>query len=344
MIRFQATYFDGQTSKAQAVVVGYDGQHLSLHSADGNIQLRYFLKECVITPASGHAPRIIKLPDNQQFESGDLNAVAALEVEAGGNRGMRAVHWLESHWKPVAGCLAGAMLCVWAFIVHAIPFLAEKAADAIPPEITRTVSHKTLSVLDKRFFEPSELSAEKKTDIQNLFQTIADALQVDFQYQLAFRRSPQIGPNAFALPAGIIVITDEIVELAANERELASILAHEIAHVEKRHGLRSMLQHAGVFFVVSVLAGDITSITSTAGTLPTILVESGYSRRFETEADEFAGRFLIGQGWGTQPLQDMLQRLAASHPDFPSLTWLSSHPDIQQRIENLRKLEHSHIP
>ena len=339
MIRFRATYFDGQTSKPHAVEVGYDGQYLSLRNAGDGIQLKYFLKDCVITPALGQAPRIIKLPGRQQCESSDLDAIAALERQAGTNRGMRSVHWLESRWKLVTGCLAGAVVCIWAFIIYAIPFLAEKAAYAIPPEITQTVSHKTLAVLDKRFFQPSELSSDRKTDVQNLFQTVADALLVEFQYQLEFRRSPQIGPNAFALPAGIIVITDEIVELAANERELASILAHEIAHVERRHGLRSMLQHAGVFFVVSVLAGDITSITGTAGTLPTILVESGYSRRFETEADEVAGRFLIQQGWSTQPFQDMLQRLADSHPDFPSLTWLSSHPDIQQRIENLQKLE-----
>ena len=50
-------------------------------------------------------------------------------------------------------------------------------------------------------------------------------------YQLEFRHGGYIDANAFALPSGIIVMTDELVELAKSDDELISVLAHEIGHV-----------------------------------------------------------------------------------------------------------------
>ena len=112
-----------------------------------------------------------------------------------------------------------------------------------------------------------------------------------------------------------------------------------MAHVEKRHALRSLLQNAGVFLLISILVGDVTSITSIAASLPTLLMESGYSRHFETEADEAAGYWLIRKGWGTKPLQDILMRLALLQRGVSGPTWLSTHPDTTRRIAHLRALE-----
>jgi len=160
-----------------------------------------------------------------------------------------------------------------------------------------------------------------------------------FTYRLEFRQGGGLGANALALPSGAIVITDELVALAGDDMEIAAILAHEMTHVEKRHALRSLLQDAGVFLLISILVGDVTSVTSIAASLPTLLVKSGYSRRFESEADEAAGYWLIHKGWGTRPLQDILRRLAIHQKGLAGPSWLSTHPDTNRRIAHLQALE-----
>ena len=147
-----------------------------------------------------------------------------------------------------------------------------------------------------------------------------------------------MGANAFALPSGLIIMTDDLVRLAEDDRELGAVLLHEMAHVERRHGVRALLQHAGVFLIVSTLAGDLTAITSLAGALPTMLVESGYSRDFEREADRDAARRMLEMGWGTGPFARMLRRLGAGRAGLPSDV-TSSHPLIEERVRNLRALE-----
>jgi len=148
-----------------------------------------------------------------------------------------------------------------------------------------------------------------------------------------------IGANAFALPSGIVVITDELVALSANDDELVAIFAHEIDHVKERHALRSILQGTGVFLLATLLTGDVTSIANFASFLPALLIEKGYSRDFERDADQEAGSLLLSLGKGTQPFQDILSKIDASHPQTLKLGVFSTHPETVQRIADLKKLD-----
>ena len=76
-----------------------------------------------------------------------------------------------------------------------------------------------------------------------------------------------------------------------------------------------------------------------AATLPTLLVESGYSRKFEKEADQAAGTYFIRNGRGTQPYRDILLRLSENRPEYPIMSMISSHPETEKRIKYLQELE-----
>jgi Zn-dependent protease with chaperone function len=201
------------------------------------------------------------------------------------------------------------------------------------------LSRQTLAVLDTRFLEPSELGADRSAHLQNLFHGLVDRKRPPVNYRLEFRKSGRVGANAFALPSGLIVMTDELVGLAENDRELIGVLAHEIAHVENRHGLRVLFQNAGTLLLVSALAGDVASISAAGETLPMLLIESGYTRRFEKEADRAAGTYLIRMGWGTACLQNILARLAKTAPIHPAFALFSTHPDLEERIGYLKKMD-----
>jgi Zn-dependent protease with chaperone function len=249
------------------------------------------------------------------------------------------VNFLESGWKTALACLLGLFLCLWGFVAAGIPFLAKMAATAVPAAVTDRLSRQILTMLDASFLEPSELGADRSVHLQNLFHGLVDRKRSPVNFRLEFRKSGQVGANAFALPSGLIVMTDELVGLAENDRELIGVMAHEVAHVENRHGLRVLFQNAGTLVLVSALAGDMSSITAAGENLPTLLIESGYSRRFEKEADRAAGTYLIRMGWGTVSLQNILARLDQTAPIHPAFALFSTHPDLEERIGYLKKMD-----
>ena len=341
MIELKGTYFDGQSSKAHSVFIFSDGQHIRITGTADVLPLMFALADCQLTPPMGRTRRSILLPNGGRCDTHDLRAFRKLERWSGENRILRLVNFIESRWRLVAGCLFGLIACVWVFTVHGLPFAAEKIAYSLPLEIMESVSEKTLQTLDGGFFEPSGLIPEKVDHLNMLFDQLVAENDAGSHCRLVLRSSPRAGPNAFALPSGMIVVTDDLVNIAENDRELSGIFVHEIAHVEKRHSLRMLFQSTGVFLLISVMVGDVASITSIAATLPTVLLESGYSRKFETEADLVAGSYLVRKGWGTRPLQNILKRLSAVAPAHSGPTAMSTHPDIEQRIRYLQDLEAS---
>lgn len=339
MIPFSGTYFDGKSSKPYPVSISFDGIYLHISGAGGTPELEIPLRNCRFTPPLGKTRRSLLLPNGARCDTQDLPAFAFLEKSKSANRGMRLVHFLESRWRLAAGCLLCLIACVWVFTAYGIPLLAKHVAYTIPTEISEKVSRKTLQMLDQNFFKPSELDSARVAELQETFHNLGREAESDFNYRLLFRRSPRIGPNAFALPSGQIVMTDELVTLAENDEELVGILVHEMAHVDQRHGMRMLFQNAGAFLLISALVGDVASITSMAATLPTLLVKSGYSRKFEREADQAAGAYFIRKGRDTKSYRDILLRLSENRPENPAMSMISSHPETEKRIKYLQELE-----
>jgi predicted Zn-dependent protease len=155
--------------------------------------------------------------------------------------------------------------------------------------------------------------------------------------------------NAFAAPGGLIFVSRGLLACADSEDTVAAILAHEIAHVVKQHGLQAIkksrvttaltsvaiatAQTAGsdeLAKLTSVFEESITDITST-------LVDSGYSRAFEKEADLMGVEILKREGYDPNALVRMLAamktRLKPGGPDFAK-----THPDPEVRIAEIRKV------
>ncbi len=338
MTEFKGTYFDGNSSRAYPVTISFDEAFVHISGQEELDLLEFALERCIITPPLGNTRRAIRFPNGARCETDDLDAVRRLDKLRGTNFGMHIVTYFESRWKMTLVCLACLILSICAFIKYGIPFVAEQAAAGVPMELAETISNNTLEALDDRIFEPSALKPEKIGKIVEIFLKLKNERVSRFKYRLEFRNGSKIGPNAFALPSGLIIITDQLVELTENDDELVGVFIHEITHVEERHGLRYVLQNAGVFLLVSTLVGDVSSITSTAATLPTILVESGYSRQFEREADEAAGLYLITSGIGTKSFQDILVKIAKGK-EIKGVSMFSSHPDTAKRVKNLQELE-----
>jgi Zn-dependent protease with chaperone function len=132
-------------------------------------------------------------------------------------------------------------------------------------------------------------------------------------------------------------MTDPLVKKAKADEEIYGVLAHEIVHVREQHGMRSVLQNSAVFLLWTLMTGDVSTIAGMGSALPAMMAQSGYSRGFETEADEGAADYMIQAGWGTKPLADLLQRIDPEQSHLGETgEWIATHPLTEKRVQRLQ--------
>jgi hypothetical protein len=339
--QFDAIYYDGKTSARNAVRVRTLDD--SLHIASSTVNLEVPLAETNVDSPLAGTRRAIHLPGGAQLQTDDHAALEALFPRA--NRLETWVHGLERRWRyALAGLVVVVALSAWC-VIYGLPLAAELAAGFVPRELEAKLGEQALSSIDVSLCAPSTLDAQRQQSLGASFGVLTAGLDDGYRYRLELRACGGMGPNAFALPGGAIVLTDDLVKLAQNDAQLSAVLAHEIGHVRHRHGLRQALQAAGVAALISTLAGDAVSITSLAVTLPTVLLQTGYSRKFEDEADSYAFQRLKEIGLSPRDFAEILTRLeefraketgAKSTPGERTFDYLSTHPATAQRIERAR--------
>ncbi|MCW5623437.1 MAG: M48 family metallopeptidase [Burkholderiales bacterium] len=327
--------FDGNTPVGTPVRLTRIGAEV-LIAGDGIAQ-RHPVASVRVSPRIGTADRFVALADGHQVQCPDDRLLDGLPQES---RSEGSVAWLERRW-PVA--VVGTLLVI-AMVVggytHGLPWAARHIAAYIPAETENALGRETLSWLDSSgMVAASELSDEHRAELRSAFDTLKSGLPDAARLRLEFRAAPDVGPNAFALPGGTIIVTDELVELAESDEEVLAVLAHEIGHVELRHSMRHLIQNSAVAAAIATLTGDVASLTGAVVGVPTVLATTAYSRAFETEADEYAYGLLRRHGIPPAALGDMLERLseAFGDDDDGGYSFIATHPVTQARVERARQ-------
>ncbi len=149
--------------------------------------------------------------------------------------------------------------------------------------------------------------------------------------------------NAFAAPGGYIFITRGLLLKLHNEAELAGVLAHEIAHVLRRHHLNAIQQNARVGIAADVLSlvtqdqrhGETLDKVINAGTE---LYARGLDKDDEFEADRMGVVIAARAGYDPYALPAVLQTLEAMNPQDSGLALMfKTHPSPASRLELLDK-------
>lgn len=332
MTAFDARYYDGVNSAARSVRISEDGSARVRVLGDG-IDCTLAREAVRVSARLGNSPRYLYLPGGVKCETDAHAAVDTVFAHRGG-----LVHALERRWALVALAVVCTVGVLWAGFGYGLPVLARHAAHAIPPAMESTMGEQSLRALDSRYLEPSRLTPQQRARVHAAFERVAAGARLTTQVRLELRHSEPFGPNAFALPSGIVIVTDAMVELAATDQEIMAVLAHEIGHVQHRHIMRSILQNSAVALLVATLLGDVTSITGLAASIPTFLVEQRYSRAFEYEADAFALAWMTAHGVAPAHLASILERLAhESGGDVEGFAqYLSTHPSMRERVKAIR--------
>lgn len=155
--------------------------------------------------------------------------------------------------------------------------------------------------------------------------------------------------NAFAAPGGLILVGKGLIKVAGNEDELAAVLAHEIGHVQKQHGLASIdrsrlldlggaLIKAGAQEAGGSMVGQLTGLFGeTVGDITKTLLVNGYSRSQESEADQAAASLLRKTGYPSQALGSMLKKMKSHYP-AEKVGFAKTHPDPMDRLNDVQGL------
>ncbi len=149
-------------------------------------------------------------------------------------------------------------------------------------------------------------------------------------------------PNAFSTPGGYVAVTLPLVKLTESEDELAAVLAHEVAHVTLKHGLNSV-RRARKASIVKVLGAEFLDLNAyqkllldVATDLSHLLLERGFSRQEEMQADSVAVDLLSEAGYDPTALIRVLEKIAdLEQPSGPGI--LRSHPPAPERIARLQR-------
>ena len=163
-------------------------------------------------------------------------------------------------------------------------------------------------------------------------------------YHVQILKSDEV--NAFAAPGGFIFVTTGLLKLVRSEDELACVLAHEVAHVAQKHGLKTIKTSrlTSAFALLGTEAaktyspGQVAQLTDAfKGTVDDVvnnLVVNGYSRDKEYEADRFGVKYAINAGYGADALKAFLVRMDEAGAAGAG-GMFKTHPKASKRIEEL---------
>lgn len=340
MIKVEAYFYDGRSSEQQPVeVIFYASGEVLIQGVDWARQTT--LEQISIKARLGNTQRSLFLADGGKLETADNDAIDRVCQTFFRRRWPALLYQLETHWMSIVPAIAISVLFVWIGIRSAVPVVASWVAKGIPTHVERQMGEQGLESLDSWLFTDTLIPADRQAALRQRFRDMTAQLSRGYPYRLLFRNSHKMGANALALPGGIIIITDGLIHLAENDIQILAVLAHEMGHVENQHGLRLILQNSLAALLMAGLLGDIASVTSLSVTLPTVLVESHYSRKFEMEADRYSVKFLQSQHLSVTPYMRMLTRLGQAHPNHSEFDYLSSHPALQKRLAAIEKLDQS---
>lgn len=342
MTEFDAVFYDGKTSARNAVRVR--GYARSLYITGDGFKLEIPLAQVRVEPPIAGTRRVLHLPGGAQLQTDDDDAVRVSFPQA--NRLETWVHVLEGRWPYALAAVAVAAAFSWWCVVYGLPLAASVAADHVPVGIEVALGEQTLAGLDASICGKSAIDAATQERVSRGLAKLTAGLDDGYSYKLIFRACKGMGANAFALPGGTIVITDDLIKLAENDAQITAVLAHEIGHVRRHHGVRLAIQASGLAALIATLAGDAVSVTGLAVTLPTALLQSGYSRQLEEEADTYAFQRLKEIGSSPKYFAQILERMEAQRSKAAGekaekrgrgFGYLSTHPATAERIERALK-------
>lgn len=332
-------FYDGIVSKPQpAQVSRIDDQSVLIRYGEAYAQQRHYLyADMQLIGALGKIQPVIELKDDARLEfSSELPEWFNLQ-----RKGLQHSIWkLERTPALILFSVAFVLALGFATIKWGIPAASYHVAHHLPANTLTRMGDEAESYVLK-MTEDTKLPKARQQKIVTQYQQLVAG---DQPAKVVFRQGGAIGANALAIPNNTIILTDELVALAQDDREIMGVLAHEQGHLVQRHSLQQALSSLGFSVILIMITGDGSDLLTN---LPVAMVGASYSRNFEAEADDYALNAMQAQHIPTIHFANFLERLAkdsGEDKEAESSVWdfFSSHPATQERIKAVKAFEAEH--
>jgi Zn-dependent protease with chaperone function len=142
-------------------------------------------------------------------------------------------------------------------------------------------------------------------------------------------------PNAFALPGGHIVVSTRLLEMADTPEELLGVIAHEMAHVTRKHAFRHLISGKGPIIILQISTGGRNRLLDVLAYPSEKLIYESFSQEYEKEADLAGWNSLLVANINPQGMIEMFKKLETFEGVEGlgrSLSAFDSHPALERRI------------
>ena len=301
-------YFDGRQAAGRPAQLERVADQLIV--VMGNVRLPYELSQVQWPEPTGKHVRLMDLPDGASLQCMDASAFDQWSAQNG-----YRTHWV-AHWPTrlrwVLVSMISMVALVTVMVLWGIPWLAVKSVPFIPAWVDAKVGEAALATLDEQWLKPSTLPEADQVALRERFnQLIGSQKGQSLPGYALYFRGKGMGANAFALPGGNMVLTDELVQLVGgDERVLVGVLAHELGHVHYRHGMQSVVHVSALGVLAGVFLGDFSTLM--AG-VPVALGRAGYSRQAERQADAYSAQMLRNASISPAVMNVLFEKLAQRH-------------------------------
>jgi len=251
--------------------------------------------------------------------------------------------------------LLSLTLCLPAGVVPAraqvpdLPSLGDASSEDLSPQNERRLGE---AIMRQARRDPAFMTDPDTTDYLNAlgYKLVAasPARYMDFEFFAV--KDPML--NAFALPGGFIGVHSGLIVGAATESELASVLAHEIGHVEQRHIARMLAkQRDGTLIAIGALllallaarsgsssSGDAAQAAVAAGQAAAVQQQLNFSREAEREADRVGYQTLVAAGFDPAGMASFFARMQQGTRVYESAApeYLRTHPMTVERMSDIQ--------
>ncbi|WP_428603504.1 M48 family metalloprotease [Sedimenticola sp.] len=245
--------------------------------------------------------------------------------------------------KVVSGCIWGGLFLVALSGCATNPVTGKSELSLVSEENELAIGRKQYRPSRQMQGGDFKLDPELTHYVQRVGQRLAAVSDRQLPYEFAVLNDST--PNAWALPGGKIAVNRGLLLELKNEAELAAVLGHEIVHAAARHGAQGiergmLLQGVMLAAGVATRDSDYSQLAVGAASVGASLINQGYSRDAELEADYYGMSYMARAGYdplAAVGLQETFVRLSKDRQQ----NWLSglfaSHPPSTERVEKNRQ-------
>ncbi|MCG8317600.1 MAG: M48 family metallopeptidase [Pseudomonadales bacterium] len=285
--------------------------------------------------------------DLSMLKDPNLQQIPSIKAQLSKARNRRFFNW--------------SVLVVIIMVLLLVPFglftnmgwVSKQIAEEVPADWERSLGKTVYAQykMGKQFLA----SDEGKAALNDLAMPLLNVVsQERYRFEIVVSNSQEV--NAFALPGGYIVVNAGLILTADNASEVLGVLAHEMSHVTEQHGLRNVINTAGVFLLVDALLGDVSGVLAMLTNAAPLLINQSYSRQFEAEADAIGLQLLAKARIDPSGFVNFFEKMIALEQKQlesiedqntrelveDAMGFLSTHPATEERIENIEAMMGQH--